>query len=118
MASAWQIALPEKFIFKPAEWKRWIRRFEHFRDASGLVAEKDEKQVSTLVYSMGDQADDIMSTPRFANETDKKVYKTVRYKIQDHFVIRDNIPFESAKFLGRAQEEGEPIGDYITALHV
>ena len=118
MASAWQIAPPDKFSFKPEEWNKWIRRFERFREASGLADEDEEKQVKPLVYSMGDQADDIMSTLKFTNEADKEKYKIVRDKFQEHFVIRYNIPFESAKFLGRRQEDGESIDAYTTSLYV
>ena len=50
---------PEKFSFKPEEWSRWIRRFERFRLATGLEEKSSESQVNTLIYSMGDQADDI-----------------------------------------------------------
>ena len=56
-----QIAPLEQFNFnQPDEWPKWIHRFECFRDASGL-SEKDEvHQVNTLVYCMGDAADDIL----------------------------------------------------------
>ena len=56
-----QIAPLEQFNFnQPDEWLKWIRRFERFRDVPGL-SEKDEvHQVNTLVYCMGDTADDIL----------------------------------------------------------
>ena len=48
---------PASFDFKePDAWQKWKRRFEQFRQASGLGAEGDEKQVSTLLYCMGEDA--------------------------------------------------------------
>ena len=37
-------------------------RFERFRQASGLVKEEEESQINTLIYAMGDQAEDILSS--------------------------------------------------------
>ena len=61
MAATFQIAPPESFDFaRPQQWEKWIRRFERFRIASGLSAQDDEAQVNTLIYAMGDEADDIL----------------------------------------------------------
>ena len=52
---------PEPFyLTKPQEWERWIRRFDHFRLASNLNATSEENQVNTLVYCMGDEAEDVL----------------------------------------------------------
>ncbi len=42
------------------EWAKWIRMFERFRSASNLNENSDENQVNTLIYCMGDEADDIL----------------------------------------------------------
>jgi len=60
--ASYQIPVLERFNFtKPEEWPKWIRRFERFRQASGLSEKSEENQVNMLVYSMGDKADDIFS---------------------------------------------------------
>ena len=47
--------LPDPFDFKrPDEWERWKRHFEQFRVASGLSEECDARQVSTLLYCIGE----------------------------------------------------------------
>lgn len=52
---------PEAFdLSKPQDWERWIRRFERFRLASNLHLSTDANQVNTLIYCMGDEADDIL----------------------------------------------------------
>ena len=47
-----------EILLQAEEWPRWIRRFERFRQASGLATKTEENQVNTLVYSMGEKADD------------------------------------------------------------
>ena len=60
---SYQIAPPSEMDFsKPEEWAKWIRRFERFRQASGLSTKAETDQVNTLVYSMGDEADDILQS--------------------------------------------------------
>ena len=55
---------PSPFDFKtPDEWPRWKRRFEQFRLASDLADESDDRQVSTLLYCMGEEAEDILPPP-------------------------------------------------------
>ena len=60
--ATYQITAPENFNFnRLKEWPRWIRKFEHFRQASGLSEKEEVNQVNTLIYTMGDTADDILS---------------------------------------------------------
>ena len=76
MATPYQVAQPELFNFRrPEEWPRWSRRFEHFRSASGLKDKDEETQVHTLVYCMGDEADDLLSSFGLS-DADKKKYDT------------------------------------------
>ena len=115
--ASYQIAPPEKFDFsQPEQWPKWSRRFERFRQASGLTAKDEESQVNTLVYAMGDQADDILCSMRLSDE-DKKVYDTVKTKFEAHFIKRRNPIFERAKFNQRRQEEGESADSFITSLY-
>ena len=59
--ASFQVSTPEKLNFKPEDWERWIRRFERFRIASKLDKENAVAQENTLIYSMGDEADDILA---------------------------------------------------------
>ena len=55
MAATYQVSQPEPFDFVNLEdWPR----FEWFRLASGLAEKSEEAQVNTLIYCMGDKADD------------------------------------------------------------
>ena len=116
MAALYQVAPPEPFTFsRPEEWTRWSRRFERFRQASGLKEKDDEAQVNTLIYSMGDEADDILRSFGLS-EPDSKKYDVVLAKFEAHFIKRRNVIFERAKFNMRKQE-GEPVDAFITALY-
>ena len=115
--ATYQIAPPEKFNFsQPEEWPKWSRRFERFRQASGLTAKEETSQINTLIYAMGDEADDILTSLKLT-EAQKKKYDVVLQKFEGYFVKRRNPIFERAKFNSRKQEEGEPVDSFITALH-
>jgi len=117
MAATYQVTPPESFTFKqPQEWPKWIRRFERFRSAAGLAEKAEEVQVNTLIYTMGDEADDILRSFQLTEE-DKKDYKIVKEKFEAHFVKRRNIIFERAKFNMRKQEGGESVDAFITDLY-
>ncbi len=59
--TTYQVNPPPKFSFKSVNnWPRWIRRFERFRMATELDKKDQEKQVNALIYTMGDEADDIL----------------------------------------------------------
>ena len=70
----------------------------------------DEAQVNTLIYTMGDEADDILRSFALSDENSKTyAYDAVLGKIEAHFAKRRNVIFERAKFNLRTQEEGEPV---------
>lgn len=112
----YQVPPPEKFSFKPEDWTRWIRRFERFRKATGLDQKSGENQVNTLVYSMGEEADDIMVSFGLTAD-DAKQYELVKNRFESHFIVKRNIIFERAKFNLRSQQEGESVETFITDLH-
>ena len=78
----YQVSLPENFNFsQPQEWPRWIRRFERFRKSAALAEKDDEVQVNTLIYSMGDEADDILRCFKLKDDEVKK-YSVVKAKLR------------------------------------
>jgi len=79
--AAFQLAPPEQFNFtQPDEWPKWIRRFERLREASGLDRKAQSNQVNTLLYSMGDKADDILCSLNLTVD-EKRSYETVKTKL-------------------------------------
>ena len=54
---------PARFCFQNTdEWPKWKCRFEQYRQASGLADKGEERQVSTLLYCLGDDAEKILDT--------------------------------------------------------
>ena len=114
--ASFRVSPPETFDFsQPDSWPRWIRRFERFRQASGLSSKGEESQVNTLIYTMGDKADDILSSFGLSEE-DQKKYSVVRDKFESHFVKRRNVIFERARFNSRKQLQDETVDSFITDL--
>ena len=92
------IAPPEPFLFsQPENWGKWIRRFNRFCKSSGMAEKPEPDQVNTLIYSMGDQAEDILLSFRLTEEEAKK-YLTVVENFQQYFVKRKNVIYERSKF--------------------
>lgn len=117
MDSLFSISPPEAFDFNDfAGWPNWIRRFERFRIAAGLDKKDQEYQVNSLIYTMGDSADDVLNTLTL-EEADKKEYEKVRDAFEKHFICKHNVIYERAKFNKRCQEPGETAEAFITAVH-
>lgn len=89
---------PAAFPFQhPDEWLRWKKRFEQFRLASGLSAESEERQVSTLLYTMGEEADDVLTSTNIL-AAHRKEYSKVMENFDAFFQVRKNVIFERARF--------------------
>ena len=69
---------------------RWKKRFQQLRDASGLSTQEQSKQINTLLYCMGPDAEDVLDS---TNPTDdeKKLYDSVIGKFDSFFKVRRNI---------------------------
>ena len=68
---------PERFDTKsPSTWPRWKKRFERYRIASSLNKKSGEMQLSTLIYAMGPEAEDILAS--FGLIDDRRQIKIVR----------------------------------------
>ena len=66
---------PDPLNFKsPEDWPRWKQQFDQFRVASGLFVllldsqSKQTKQVSTLLYCMGQEAETVLTSTNITNE--------------------------------------------------
>ena len=76
---------PSAFNFRtPDEWPCWKKHFEQFRLASGLSVEAEEKQVSTLLYCMGEDVDDTLTATHITADK-RKEYASVIAKLARFF---------------------------------
>ena len=117
MAQASGYQLPDRLnLSKPEGWPSWIRRFKRFREVSDLDEKSGQKQVSSLIFAMGDEAEDILDSFRLSDD-ERKSYTTVRDKFEAYFVKKINIVFDRASFFQRRQEEGEPIASFVNDIY-
>ena len=111
------LKLPTSYNFRnPDEWQKWRKRFEQFRSASGLAQENEPRQVSTLLYCLGEEAEDVLASANITKDNRKK-YESVLAKLDEFFKVRRNVIFERARFNQRSQREDESAEQYITSLY-
>ena len=96
-------------------WAKWIKRFERYSIASGLKEKSKVEQVSTLLYAMGESADDILATLR-VDET-KTSYEEMKSALDNYFGARRNVIVERARFNRSIQRPGESIDSFIQDLY-
>ncbi|KAL5479382.1 hypothetical protein EMCRGX_G022901 [Ephydatia muelleri] len=121
-----RIEPPEPFVFaKPDGWPQWKRRFEQFIIASGVSEESELRKVSTLLYCLGPDAEDVLVSTNI-NSEERKKYCDVVKKLDDFFKCSPIHP--SCEYLGSrpqacppllnpASAAGETVDQYIAVLH-
>ena len=109
---------PTNFDFnKPAEWPDWRKRFSRYRTATKLDKESAEIQISTLIYAIGKEAENIFDSFTWENEDDKKDFDKVLKMYDNYFVPRKNVIHERARFHQRGQNQGETIEMFVRSLY-
>uniref|UniRef100_A0AAV2KQF7 ribonuclease H n=1 Tax=Knipowitschia caucasica TaxID=637954 RepID=A0AAV2KQF7_KNICA len=109
---------PESFPFdRPTEWSDWKQRFQRFRVATRLNKEDGEVQVSSLIYAMGPEAENIFKAFTFAEDADKEKFDVVLGKYDEYFYPKRNVIHERACFHQRVQRPGEKAEMFIRALY-
>ena len=54
---------PAKFNFSnPDRWLKWRKCFEQFHIVSGMAGESEERQISTVLYCLGEEAEDVLTS--------------------------------------------------------
>ena len=107
---------PNSFDFKsPDKWLWWKQRFQQFRLASGLSTEDQERQVCILLYSMGDEAEDIPRSTSISE--DKRKVNMALERFDQFFKVHKNVIFKRAKFNQRCQRYSESTKQFITSLY-
>ena len=114
------LPLPTKFdgtskLNQADLWPKWLRCFERYRIASGLQNKMEKEQVGTLLYAMGECANDIITTLRVNEET--ALYTDVRAALNSYFVARRNTIVERARFNTRKQTPEESVDTFIQDLY-
>ena len=71
-------------------WPHWRKCFEPFCIASGLAAEAEEHQVNTLLYCLGNDAEDVLHSTNISEE-DRKKYGEVLENFDQIFRVWKNV---------------------------
>lgn len=109
---------PDSFDFThPEQWPEWRQRFQRYRLATKLNLEDGAVQVSTLLYALGKEAEQVFNTLLFAVGEDNEDYDIVLGKLNGYFVPKVNVIHERARFYLRSQKRGESAEEYIRSLY-
>ena len=73
--------------------------------------------MSTLLYSLGKESEQVFKTFHFDSDEDEEVYETVLGKLDSYFVPKVNVIHERARFHQCNQKPGESSEEYIRHLH-
>ena len=108
---------PQQFNFLELQcWPEWRSQFQPFCTAGELTGKSGEVQVSTLIYSMGPEAEKIFSqfglTDAEAND-----FNTVLNRFNKYFEPKRNVLHERATCHKRSKKEGKSVEEYIRHLY-
>ena len=84
------LPLPAPSVFNlamPNQWAKWKQRFELFCKATRLSEVEEAKQVSTLLYCLGEDAVIILTN---ISAEDARIYSNVLDKLDSVFEARQN----------------------------
>ena len=85
-----QFQTPEKFNFRqPDEWPHWCKHFKQFHITSGLSTESQAHQVNTLLFCLGEEAEDLLRSTNITDDK-RKEYISVLEKFDGFFQVRKN----------------------------
>ena len=113
-----KISPPSAFDFNQPEW--WLerkKRFARFRSASQLSDGTEARQVDTLIYVMGNDAENAFSQLNLA-DYEREDFEIVEQAFDVYFQPKTNTIDERCKFGQRVQVIGESSEAYIRSLHV
>ena len=100
----------------PEKGPEWRQRFKRYRVATKLKDEEGDVQVSTLIYSMGPEAETVFNTFKFNAEADKTSFD-ILVKLYDYFAPWKNVIHERAIFYIKNQKQGETAELLIRTLY-
>lgn len=90
---------PEQFNFtKLEDWPDWWQCFSKYHVAMKLNKEPPEVQVSLLIYSMGQEAEQVYTSFDFREEEEANDYDNVLELFNEHFMPKRNVIHVRARF--------------------
>ena len=102
-------------------WKIYLKGFELFADARGLIIEDDKddnkrQRLALLLHSAGPEVQRVFDTFPAAVKDDKKGYTAAITALNADFVPTVNVPFQRNLFHDMAQGAAETVAQFATRL--
>ena len=91
-------------------WKTWKRRFETYLIALDITNDKQKRAL--LLYQAGQETQEIFDTLSDTGED----YKTALAKLDDYFLPKKNVDYETFQFRQAKQKMDEPVDQFVTRL--
>ena len=91
-------------------WRKWKRAFEYYVGGQGI--DNVRKKTSQLLHFAGMEVQDIfedLQDPGPIPEAGDTAYKVAICKLDSHFRVEENIPYERHVFRQLSLQEGETI---------
>jgi hypothetical protein len=108
---------PNNFDFsRPSEWSDWIRRYKRYHTVAKLGKEDDLVQIDTLLYVMGETAENVFDQLSLSDD-DRKNYDEVLAAFETYFTPKKNVAQYVVQFNSREQNQHETNEEYIRALY-
>ena len=111
--SAPKINPPDRFNFgDPGSWSRWKSRWARYRAASGLRSRPDADQINSLIYTMGEEAEDVLLSRQIPEDN----YANVLAAFDDYFGVRRNLIADRVTF-NRMTQGSDTVDVFINRLY-
>lgn len=107
---------PPTFSGNAEDWKSFSTRFQWYRKAAGLTEISQERQISMLIYVLGEKAEDMLSVLKIDLEQENNFDK-VFAKFNTYFNATHNKIHARAKFNKIKQEPEEHATEFITRVY-
>ena len=91
-------------------WKSWKRRFETYLIALNITDDKQKRAL--LLYQAGQETQEIFDTLTETGED----YKTALAKLDDYFLPKKNVDYETFQFRQASQKSDETVDQFVTRL--
>jgi hypothetical protein len=107
---------PEEFSFEPTDWPTYRRKVERWFKISEAKELADQEKISTVLYIMGEKADDIVAT--FRDKMTQELKLDGLLDLFDiYFKLKTNFVAARGKFWDRRQRSGESNEKFIREVY-
>ena len=100
---------------QPESWPAWRARFERYRTITKLDKESEDRQVSTVLYCMGPEAEGIFTALDLSEENSQE-WSPVMAALDAYFQPSVNVIHQRTIFESCVQLAGESVEEFVRRL--